>query len=124
MKRATVLGVALLVSGTIITASAGAQVTVGADVGLNSRYMFWGLTLSNRPVIQPDVYLTYAGFTAGVWGTFEVTGDSNDFTSGGDRTGNTEVDYWAEYNRAVGPTALKLGVIRWTYSQKNTGTLS
>jgi hypothetical protein len=127
MKRANVLGAALVLAGAIAAAApAHAQVTAGADVGLNSRYMFWGLTLSNRPVIQPDVYLTYAGFTAGVWGNFEVTGDSdpNDFTSGGDRTGNTEVDYWAEYNRAVGPTALKLGVIRWTYSQKNTGTLS
>jgi uncharacterized protein Gcw-chp len=127
MKRATVLGAALLVSGTIITvAPAGAQVTVGADLGLNSRYMFWGLTLSNRPVIQPDVYLTYAGFTAGVWGNLEVSkdGDPGDLTTGGDRSGLTEVDYWAEYNRDVGPTALKLGVIRWTYSQKNTGSLA
>ena len=127
MKRANVLGAALVVASTVAAATpAVAQVTVGADVALNSRYMFWGLTLSNRPVIQPDVYLTYAGFTAGVWGNFEVSGNSdpNDFTSGGTRTGNTEVDYWTEYNRAVGPTALKLGVIRWTYSQKNTGTLS
>jgi hypothetical protein len=94
MKRATVLGVALLVSGTIITTSAGAQVAVGADLALNSRYMFWGLTLSNRPVIQPNVYLTYAGFTAGVWGNFEVSkdGDPSDYTSGGTRAGNTEVD--------------------------------
>jgi hypothetical protein len=112
MKRATVLAAALLVPGTIITAPAGAQVTVGADLALNSRYMFWGLTLSNRPVIQPDVYLTYAGFTAGVWGNLEVSkdGDQGDLTSGGDRSGLTEVDYWAEYNREVGPTALKLGV--------------
>jgi len=42
-------------------APAGAQVTVGTDVAVNSRYMFWGLTLSNRPVVQPDVWLSVAG---------------------------------------------------------------
>ncbi|MEP7226090.1 MAG: TorF family putative porin [Gemmatimonadales bacterium] len=126
MKRANVLGAALLVWGIVLATPVAAQVTVGADLGLNSRYMFWGLTLSNRPVVQPDLYLTFAGFTAGVWGNLEVSkdGDANDFTTGGSRAGLTEVDYWLEYNRAAGPTALKLGVIRWTYSQKNIGTLS
>lgn len=61
----------------------------------------------------------------GVWGNVEVTKDGTpgDVTSGGSRGGITEIDYWAEYNRAVGPPDLKLGVIRWTYSQKNTGSL-
>jgi hypothetical protein len=49
--------------------------------------------------------------------------DEDDFTSGGARKGITEVDYWIEYNREVGPTELKLGVVRWTYDQDNTGTL-
>lgn len=127
MKRANVLGIALLVLGMIATATpTAAQVTVGADVGLNSRYMFWGLTLSNRPVLQPNVYLTYEGFTAGVWANLEVSkdGDPGDLTTGGDRSGITEVDHWAGYNRDVGPTALKVGVIRWTYSQENTGSLA
>jgi len=127
MLRANVLTAPLLLAGVIATARpTAAQVTVGADVGLNSRYMFWGLTLSNRPVVQPDIYLTYAGFTAGVWGNLEVSkdGDPSDLTSGGTRSGITEVDYWLEYNRDVGPTAVKLGVIRWTYSQENTGSLS
>ena len=126
MARGNVLEAALLVLGSMVAAApTAAQVTVGADLALNSRYMFWGLTLSNRPVVQPDIYLSYAGFTAGVWGNFEVSKDNDpaDYTSGGTRSGNTEVDYWAEYNRAVGPTDLKLGVIRWTYSQRNTGSL-
>jgi hypothetical protein len=126
MLRANVLTAPLLLAGAIATARpTAAQVTVGADVGLNSRYMFWGLTLSNRPVVQPDIYLTYAGFTGGVWANFEVTrdGDPNDLTSGGARKGITEVDYWLEYNRTVGTADLKLGAIRWTYSTRNTGSL-
>jgi hypothetical protein len=127
MKRATLLSAVLLLSGTMLAASPlAAQVTAGADLGVNSRYMFWGLTLSNRPVLQPDVYLTFEGFTAGAWANFEASkdGDAGDFTTGGGRRGITEVDYWLEYNWDAGPTALKLGVIRWTYSQENTGTLS
>ena len=102
-----------------------AQVTVGADAAINSRYMFWGLTLSNRPVLQPDVWVSVAGFTAGVWGNVEFTRDNgaDDLTSGGTRSGLTEVDYWLEYGRTVGPAAVKVGVIRWTYPTSNTGTL-
>lgn len=123
MKRALVLGSVLAVLSAV---PAAAQVTVGADVATNSRYMFWGLTLSNRPVIQPDVYVSFAGFTAGVWANLEVTKDnsSGDFTSGGNRAGITEVDYWLEYNRVVGPASVKVGATRWTYPEKNTGTLA
>jgi uncharacterized protein Gcw-chp len=125
MRRALIIA-AVVVSCGLTASPALAQVTVGADVALNSRYMFWGLTLSNRPVVQADVYVTVAGFTAGVWGNLDATkqNDLGDLTTGGNRSGITEVDYWAEYNRTLGPVAAKLGVIRWTYSQKNTGTLA
>ena len=123
MKRVLWCGAALAVAGAVPLA---AQATVGADVAVNSRYMFWGLTLSNRPVVQPDFYLSFAGFTVGAWGNIEVTkaNSAADYTTGGARSGLTEIDYWAEYNRSVGPTALKLGVIRWTYNNNNTGSLS
>ncbi len=108
-----------------IAAPVGAQVTIGTDVALNSRYMFWGLTLSNRPVVQPDVWVSVAGFTGGVWGNVELTKDSkaSDLTSGGTRSGVTEVDYWLEYGRSLATADVKLGVIRWTYPLSNTGTL-
>jgi hypothetical protein len=125
MRRALIIA-AVVVSCGLTASPALAQVTVGADVALNSRYMFWGLTLSNRPVVQADVYVTVSGVTAGVWGNLEPTKetDPSDLTSGGNRSGITEVDYWAEYNRTLGSVAAKLGIIRWTYSRKNTGTLS
>ena len=103
-------------------------VTVGADLALNSRYMFWGLTLSNKPVWQPDVWVSAHGFTFGVWGNFEFskqsTSSSSDYTTGGDRSGNTEVDYWLEYALPTEQVAAKLGIIRWTYNRDNTGSLS
>ncbi len=100
--------------------------TIGADLALNSRYMFWGLTLSNKPVWQPDLWVSWSGFTLGVWGNFEIDdqSDASDFTTGGDRTGNTEIDYWLEYAHQFGAAATKFGVVRWTYNEDNTGTLA
>lgn len=100
--------------------------TIGADLALNSRYMFWGLTLSNKPVWQPDMYVSWNGFTAGVWGNFEIDDQSSasDRTTGGDRTGNTEIDYWLEYAGGLGSADAKIGVVRWTFHEDNTGTLA
>jgi hypothetical protein len=50
-----------------------AQVTIGADAALNSAYNWRGLSLTNKPVIQPDLWLSAYGFTAGVWANIEPT---------------------------------------------------
>ncbi len=124
MRRLSLAG-GLVVAAALWAAPAAAQATLGFDAAVNSRYMFWGLTLSNRPVLQPDVWVSVAGFTGGVWGNVEFTKDksASDITSGGTRSGLTEVDYWLEYGRTAGPAALKVGVIRWTYPSSNTGSL-
>ena len=45
MKRANVLGAALVVASTIATAApAAAQVTIGADLGVFSDYVWRGIT--------------------------------------------------------------------------------
>lgn len=100
-------------------------VSLGADVAFNSRYMFWRLTLSNRPVWQPDVWLSTHGLTFTVWANNEFQKDSggSDYTSGGDRSGNTEIDYSVDYSWTMGKVDSKLGVVRWTYNDDNTGTL-
>ena len=68
MKRANVLAAPLLLAGAIASAvPAAAQVTVGADLGLNSRYMFWGLTLSNRPVADVPFTRVTPGNYHPVW---------------------------------------------------------
>ena len=76
MKRANVLGAALVVAGAVATAApAAAQATVGADLGLFSAYVWRGLSLTNKPVSQPDVYVTFpagqASFTVGGWANIE-----------------------------------------------------
>ena len=49
MKRANVLGAALVVAGLVATAApAAAQVTVGADLGLFSDYVWRGISLHQQ----------------------------------------------------------------------------
>jgi hypothetical protein len=107
MKRANVLGAALVVAGLVATAvPAAAQVTVGADVGLFSDYVWRGITYSNKFVIQPDAYLTFptgpATFTAGGWFNIEpgkYDGESDISESGGESSFDVaEFDWWGEFN--------------------------
>ena len=67
MKRANVLGAALVLVGLAAGAMpASAQVTVGADASLYSSYVWRGLSLTNKPVLQPDVYVTFPAGKASV----------------------------------------------------------
>jgi uncharacterized protein (TIGR02001 family) len=110
MKRANVLGAALVVASTIATASPAAAQTVGADLGVFSSYVWRGLTLTNKPVAQPDLYLTFpagkASVTLGGWanidlGKYDGTNDISE--SGGLSAFNfAEFDPWAEISFPVG----------------------
>jgi uncharacterized protein (TIGR02001 family) len=110
MKRANVLGAALVVASTIATAAPAAAQTVGADLGVFSSYVWRGLTLTNKPVAQPDLYLTFpagkASVTLGGWanidlGKYDGTNDISE--SGGLSAFNfAEFDPWAEISFPVG----------------------
>ena len=54
--------------------SKGVSFTAGADV--YSNYLWRGTKFSTGPAFQPTVKMTAGGFTAGVWGSFDVTGYS------------------------------------------------
>jgi uncharacterized protein (TIGR02001 family) len=110
MKRANVLGAALVVVSTIAAAAPAAAQTVGADLGVFSSYVWRGLTLTNKPVAQPDLYLTFpagkASVTLGGWanidlGKYDGTNDISE--SGGLSAFNfAEFDPWAEISFPVG----------------------
>lgn len=100
-----------------------AQVSVGADVALNSVYNWRGVSLTNKPVIQPDAYISVAGFTAGVWANVEPTKyDTTDISEGGGaRSGVAEIDYWVEYGRTTGIVSWTAGWVAYTYNKNNAG---
>lgn len=73
MRRTLMVGPALAVSWLFVPAPAPAQVTVGADVAVNSAYMWRSLLLRNAVVLQPSAYVTAGGFTLGIWQNWELT---------------------------------------------------
>ena len=126
MKRANVLGAALVVTGVLASAvPAAAQVTVGADGSLFSSYVWRGLSLTNKPVLQPDVYVTFpagkASVTVGGWANIDLGKyddlDDDISESGGLSSFNfAEFDPWIEASFPVGEkTTLTAGATAYIY---------
>ena len=125
MKRANVLGAALVVAGLVATAAPASAQTVGADLSLFSSYVWRGLSLTNKPVAQPDLYVTFpagkASVTLGGWATIDLgkyDDPDDDFSeSGGESAFNfAEFDPWAEVSFPVGEkTTLTAGATAYIY---------
>jgi hypothetical protein len=125
MKRANVLGAALVVAGLVTTAAPASAQTVGADLSLFSSYVWRGLSLTNKPVAQPDLYVTFpagkASVTLGGWATIDLgkyDDPGDDFSeSGGESAFNfAEFDPWAEVSFPVGEkTTLTAGATAYIY---------
>jgi hypothetical protein len=124
MKRANVLGAAL-VAGLVASAGPVSAQTVGADLSLFSSYVWRGLSLTNKPVAQPDLYLTFpagkASVTLGGWANLDLgkyDDAADDFgESGGQSAFNfAEFDPWAEVSFPVGEKAtLTAGATAYIY---------
>jgi hypothetical protein len=128
MKRANVLGATLVVASAIATAPPAAAQTVGADVGLFSSYVWRGLSLTNKPVAQPDLYVTFpagkASVTLGGWANVDLgkyDDVDNDISESGASSGFNfaEFDPWAEISFPVGSkTTLTAGATAYIYPNK------
>ncbi|MEO8089017.1 MAG: TorF family putative porin [Gemmatimonadales bacterium] len=118
MQQAKVGGAFVIIGALLSAIPAQAQVTVGADLGLFSSYVWRGITYTNKPVIQPDIYLTVpvssASITVGGWGNIEpgaYNGATDISENGSDGAGLAEFDWWGEVGFPVGPkTTLIAGV--------------
>jgi hypothetical protein len=125
MQRANVLGVGLLVAAVAIHAApAEAQTEVGVDLGLFSSYVWRGLTMTNKPVAQPAVYVSFpvgsASIAAGGWSNIDL-GKYDDFAddlslSGGSSALNlAEFQPYAEVSFPLGRATLTGGVTGYIY---------
>jgi hypothetical protein len=121
MKRGFVVagfGLALALGAA---GSASAQ-TLGADLALNSQYFWRGITYTNKPVAQPDLYLTFGkslAFTAGGWANIELgqyNGTEDISEGGGTSSFNlTEFDWWGEFNYPITKITLTAGATGYVY---------
>jgi hypothetical protein len=125
MQRATVVGTTLLVAGASVCAvPARAQAELGVDLGLFSSYVWRGLSLTNKPVAQPAVYVTIpagnASVLVGGWASIDLgkyDDPFDDFSeSGGTSSFNlAEFEPYAEVSFPVGKTTLTGGAIGYIY---------
>jgi hypothetical protein len=123
MQRASVGGAFVIVGALLGAVPAQAQTTVGADLGLFSSYVWRGITYTNKPVIQPDLYLTIpvssASITVGGWANIEpgkYDGASDISESGGASSLDVaEFDWWGEVGYPVGKVTLTGGATGYIF---------
>lgn len=101
----------LLLAAALTTAGpAAAQVSITADAGLLSAYVWRGVSLTNQAVAQPDLYLTVpiggGAAIVGAWSSLELGryDGVGELSEGGGVAAPdlTELDLWAEYGHALG----------------------
>jgi uncharacterized protein (TIGR02001 family) len=119
--RAFVVGGALLALATT-AAPVAAQTEFGITAGFYSAYVWRGLSLTNKPVLQPDISLGIplggASLTVGGWGNVELGAydGEDDISQGGGTSFNlTEFDPYAEIGFSAGKAELTLGGIGYIY---------
>jgi hypothetical protein len=130
MQPESVVRATLLAAGALVCAiPARAQTEVGADVGLFSSYVWRGLSLTNKPVLEPAVYLSIplgsASITLGGWSNIDIGKYDNlandKAESGGSSAFNfAEFDPYAEVSFTVGKATLTGGVTGYIYPNSAT----
>jgi hypothetical protein len=106
-----------------LTSAAQAQVELSVTAGLFSDYIWRGLSLTNKPVLQPDVSLSFtagkATITGGGWANIELGRyDDADEISEGGGLGSfdlTEFDPYAEVSFPAGKATIAGGITGYIY---------
>ncbi|WP_284351982.1 TorF family putative porin [Roseisolibacter agri] len=118
---------ALGILAGVLPAVSHAQSVLNADVAVASAYVWRGVTFTNRPVIQPDAYVTLtAGRGTVVAGAAlnvepRAYDGARDISVLGAESGTlvTATSLWTEYARPVGIASATLGVAGYVYPHAN-----
>jgi hypothetical protein len=123
LRRKLPGAVLLAVVASASARSAFAQATVGADLSMFSGYVWRGISVTNRPVGQPNAYVAFpagaANVTAGGWANVDLgqyDGSDELSQSGGVSSFNlAEFDPWAEVSVPAGKATLTGGVVGYLF---------
>ena len=127
LLRASALGILLAAHAP----PAHAQTEIGAQVDLFSSYVWRGLTLTNKPVAQPDVWVSFpagnASITLGSWANIDLgqyDDPENDISESGGLSAFNLAEYnpYAEVAFGTGKSTLTGGVVAYIYPNDLTAT--
>lgn len=126
-RSALVAAITITVLPAAHPRAASAQATASADFATASAYVWRGVTFTNRPVFQPDAYVTVAtgkgSAVAGVALNVEPVAykGPRDLSVLGAESGTlvTATTLWAEYTRPVGALSVTGGVTGYVYPHAN-----
>jgi uncharacterized protein (TIGR02001 family) len=115
MKKVLLSMVVGLMAGMVIAQDAvvvkeqPSDVSVSADVGLYSAYVWRGQVLNDRMVAQPSVTAAKGPFSLNIWGNANVVTE--------DQSDTTEVDYTAAYTLPLNTevVSVDVGAIFYTF---------
>ncbi len=82
-----------------------------ADLTWNSKYVWRGIEVTEDPVLQPSLTLSYGGLSLNVWANLDTT-DVNDF-----RWQANEVDYTLDYTFEVDILSVSVGAIHYAFPE-------
>jgi Bacterial protein of unknown function (Gcw_chp) len=103
---------------------AAAQTEVGAQLDLFSSYVWRGVTYTNKPVAQPDLWVSFpagnASITVGSWANIdlgEYDDPNDDFSESGGLSAFNLAEYnpYAEVSFSSGKAAITGGVVGYIY---------
>ena len=115
MKNLSVVTLVLIaLIGTSAQESwAAGPIDIGAEVGIQSKYVWRGFLLTDGPVLQPSVTLGLKGLDLNLWGNMDF-GD-NDIDKTKDSLELNKIDYSLSYNRSLLIIDASVGVIHYTF---------
>lgn len=124
MKASYPLAVTALGLFAVPVGDAAAQSAIGAQLDLFSAYVWRGITYTNRPVAQPDIWIGLpagpASFTAGAWASIEIgkyddaTGDISE-SGGRSALDVAEINPYVEVSVAAGRAAITAGLVGYVF---------
>ena len=87
---------------------------VSADIAINSDYVWRGFTLDDDTVMQQGIYISAHGFTASLWGSFDIDSD--------DSLNSDEVDYTVDYTYGRDKFSLSVGHTYYDFPSADIAT--
>lgn len=118
--RLTILALAAASLATSACAQSG--VTTSLDLSYSSKYVWRGTNLDNEAVLQPNLAVSYMGWTANVWGNFELTDANNYYLTATGKNRITEWDTSLAYTATTPAGSFTFGIVHYDFP--NTGFAS